>query len=168
MANFIKKLQEFDVDSCIISLNSHGFNRDFIRMSDPPGRSENSTAIDLVLDIIGRFSNRNFPDFHGKPKVFLVNACRGVAMNRGVRRCFGELEHRRIQRDGNNNDEQSKSFMGSEYSDIFIIRSTVPDYVSLRDLDRGTWFAECICKAFAEYSHELHFSDLKCKVNIQN
>nr|CAD7406356.1 unnamed protein product [Timema poppensis] len=48
----------------------------------------------------------------------------------------------------------------SSYSDMLIAHSTLPGYTSNRDIYRGTWFVQAICKIFMEHAHDTDVEDM--------
>jgi len=46
------------------------------------------------------------------------------------------------------------------YSDMLIVQSTLPGYVSYRDSKTGSWFIQILCKIFMKHAHENHVQDL--------
>ncbi|CAG2068382.1 unnamed protein product, partial [Timema podura] len=53
----------------------------------------------------------------------------------------------------------------SSYSDMLIAHSTLPGYTSNRDIYRGTWFVQAICKIFMEHAHDTDVEDMLKMVN---
>jgi len=168
LSNFISRFSSASslIDSCLVAFNSHGFSKDWIEMCDYPRGDPKLTSVSFYKDIMPRFNNRQFPAFQGKPKIFLINACRGQKSNVAVPfRNKTSLENeRKTQHDGNSG-MIAHSDLGSEYSDILILRSTIPQYVSLRDPEKGTWFYQCVTEALTKFSHSEDFIGLKRKVS---
>jgi len=130
-------------------------------MSDPADRNGDFPHVELWSEVFVRFNNRNFADFAGKPKIFLINICRGPNINRTVR---SARIRSRVQTDGNMGDYNEPDLGSSEYSDFMCLYSTVPDHVSIRDLDDGTWFVTVFCEVVQKYAHDHNFYELKSKV----
>ena len=52
------------------------------------------------------------------------------------------------------------------YSDMIIVTSTIPGYVSRRDRVHGSWFIQDLCKVFMKNSHEQPLQKLLNKVSV--
>jgi hypothetical protein len=66
------KLAEEDFKFAIVHISSHGdeiCNLPVVYTSDGMPY--------YVIDIITLFNNKNLPEFAGKPKIFIIDACRG-------------------------------------------------------------------------------------------
>lgn len=68
-----------------------------------------------------------------KPKVFLIQACQGAAIQRGV--VVNELEA-----------DDSGSHSIPEQADILIALATVEDYKAMRHIRNGSWFIQSLCE----------------------
>ena len=52
------------------------------------------------------------------------------------------------------------------YSDMIIVTSTIPGYVSIRDRAYGSWFIQDLCKVFMKDSHTQPLQKLLNKVSV--
>lgn len=52
------------------------------------------------------------------------------------------------------------------YSDMLVVQSTLPGYVSYRDSITGSWFIQILCKTFMNHAYTNHIQDLFNMVNI--
>ncbi|CAG0896995.1 unnamed protein product [Darwinula stevensoni] len=103
--------------------------------------------------IIGNFSNEDAPELQNKPKLFFFQACRGQEQ-------FLKSESG-METDSFQVDCHSASFQ----SDIFVANSSIPDFVSYRNVDRGSWFIESICDVFAKNAHNLDLQSMMTLVH---
>ncbi|RVE42113.1 hypothetical protein evm_013225 [Chilo suppressalis] len=53
------------------------------------------------------------------------------------------------------------------YSDILIAHSTLPGYVSKRDVRHGSWYIQMLCSVFAQYAHARHVEELFTLVDMR-
>jgi hypothetical protein len=74
---------------------------------------------------------------------------------RGDRQDFGvKLTSGRVQLDG------SSSAVHRTMSDTLIGYSTVPGFMSNRDVYLGTWYIQAICEVFMEHACDTHVEDM--------
>ncbi|CAK9305099.1 unnamed protein product [Gordionus sp. m RMFG-2023] len=152
-----EELDEFSnrkdhTSSCIISILSHGMN-------------DKIYGIDgqlLSLDHISTFfDGKACPLLINKPKIFILQACRGDERDKGF---FHTQFYKKIIED----DQTDSMEMQSKYPggmDMIFAYATLPGFVSWRDGVLGTWFVRAIVKVFSEHSHEHDILDMLTKVN---
>lgn len=153
---FLDQFKEKNVDACIVAIMSHGKDGDFVRTSDPENsRKPQENYWHLHRDIVDKFNNRYCYALRGKPKVFIVQACKGEINDRGVRRTrtdgknLSSYEVVKMETDDNNCMFQPPDD-STENEDMIIGFSTVPGYVSNRDIEFGTWYIRIVCQVFME------------------
>ena len=127
-----KSIEEFkllfknaDVDMCVFCIMSHGSNGNIVDI--------NGSEIDVEEEIIKKFYNKECPALQGKPKLFLLQYCRGEEMD------YGTEEFRNTVR-------SSANLLGAapgapkipNVTDILIANSTVPGFVSTRNTHHGS------------------------------
>ncbi|XP_073697142.1 caspase-22 isoform X2 [Garra rufa] len=98
-------------------------------------------------DITTPFDGDNCPALIGKPKVFIIQACRGSEMQSKVVATDGAGPSR-------NQTSGKLSYSIAKDSDFLIALSTVEGYVSLRDPSSGSWFIQSLCKHLKEGSEQ--------------
>jgi hypothetical protein len=83
------------------------------------------------------------------PSSEIVLVFRGGASDFGVKMTSG-----RIQPDG------SGSVVLRRMSDVLIGYSTLPGFVSNRDIYLGTWYIQAICEVFMEHACDMDIQDM--------
>ncbi|XP_076086265.1 caspase-9-like [Mytilus galloprovincialis] len=141
------------VDSLIVVLMSHG-NDEVILGTDC--RRLN------VISLIKKFNADYCPAMMGKPKMFIVNACRGDDVDcnpilGSTQPCFDKTE--------TDSGPTSLDRKQPANSDLLIAYSTFPGYVSFRDEEEGSWFIQCLEEVFRESASEEHVMDMLTQVN---
>lgn len=131
-------------DSSFVCLLSHG-EEGFIFGTD--GRK-------LQLDSVFKlFDNSNCPTLVGKPKIFVIQACRGGALDSGVP--FLD-EH-----DGSTGSKQLPT-----QSDMIICFPTQAGYYAWRNRERGSWYIEALVQIFMKYAKSEDICTMLHRVNL--
>ncbi|XP_036614403.1 caspase-14-like isoform X2 [Trichosurus vulpecula] len=151
----MEKLTEFrdgingikdDVSCCLVTLMAHG-GKGFIK-----------TVLDervILSDIFEMFNNENCPALQEKPKIFVIQACRGDRKDGGVVQADDEAMEL---------DYSEKKRLPT-FSDYYIIYSTQEDYVALRHPKNGSVMIQEIDEVFRQGSKKLHIVDFFTQVN---
>jgi len=152
--------KENPCDMLIVCVLSHGKAQSKIVASD-------CFDIDIEQDILRRFNNEYCPQLQGKPKFFILQACRGDDRDYGTMKaqvgdCVDSVRMREPQGETNTRGQRPLSLHIKDltWEDMLIAYSTLPGYVSNRDHYRGTWFIESICKAFMAHAKDMDLRDL--------
>lgn len=95
------------------------------------------------------------PELAGKPKIIFIQACQGQDK-------LSLLKHYEPQHDG---PQPSASLTSPDKSDMFVHCSTVPNFASYRDPDKGTWFIQCLCNHLDQQKGDFDFVKLCILVN---
>ena len=114
---FKNQFEKVSVDMCIVCIMSHGNNG---KLVDIDGKEMN-----VQKDIIKQFND--FAVLKGKPKLFLLQYCRGENIDLGV-----PVRSKRFS------VKSTKTQIFLE--DILIANSTVPGFASNRNTVHGSWF----------------------------
>ncbi|XP_014771239.1 caspase-2 [Octopus bimaculoides] len=116
---------------CVVAILTHGKN-----INQLVGVDGNVINLD---DVLAYFNAQNCAALVGKPKLFIIQACR---------------------------DEISKEsyHQAAIRSDVVIAYSTSPGYVSLRDPKEGSVFIKEIVSVFGECSKHMSITDMLIKV----
>lgn len=69
----------------------------------------------------------------GKPKLFFIQACRGVRLDKGVK-----IIHE--------TDSKRTTYSIPAYADIMVAYSTYDGFYSWRNPDSGSWFIQALCE----------------------
>ncbi|XP_012590502.1 PREDICTED: caspase-14-like [Condylura cristata] len=135
-----------EIGCCLVTLMSHGENG-FIKMN-------NGERISLE-DIFEMFNNKNCPALQEKPKIFIIQACRGEKRDTGVETDDEPLDF----------DDISEKKRLPTFSDYFIIYPTHPDHVALRHSRTGSVMIKAMADIFKKYGNKWHIVDFFTRVN---
>ncbi|CAG7818767.1 unnamed protein product [Allacma fusca] len=103
-----------------------------------------------VNQIWEEFQADKCPTLAGKPKIFIIQACRGIKVDNGTR-VYGD--HGFTPSPNTNNDGTDSggfSYVTPNAADTFIAFSCPPGQVSYRNRTNGTWFIQAVCKVLTE------------------
>ena len=117
----------------VVAFSTHGDEKDALYGSD-------GISISLRSDIISLFKPLYCKSLEGKPKIFLIQACRGTSEDH-------------IVRNGVYRDALEKEEIVSIESDILIAYACAPNYRAYRTKREGSWFINDLCTNF------MHFQD---------
>ncbi|XP_044534060.1 caspase-14-like [Gracilinanus agilis] len=141
----INRIKE-EVSCCLVTLMAHG-GKGFIKT-----RSDERVNLS---DIFEMFNNENCPALQEKPKIFVIQACRGEQRDGGVVQADDEpmeldyLEKKRLP----------------TFSDYYIIYPTQEDHVALRHPRDGSVMIEAIDEVFRQHGKKWHIADFFTQVN---
>jgi len=145
--DFTKKFNDGSgIHSCVVVIMTHGDLGKFIGVDGE----------ELDQDEFFKVITEN-EALAGKPKIFIIQACRG-----------SKLHHDVVAHDGKGQEEQqlpiiaeseveSQRALASRIpigADVCVIHSTTPGYFSWRNTQRGSWFIQAICEEFSENAHQ--------------
>ncbi|PSN36008.1 hypothetical protein C0J52_19998 [Blattella germanica] len=142
------KIQEFacreehkHYDCCVVAIMSHGHN--LVNKLDSTIVA--SDGQDLQAEwVVEQFSNGKARHLVNRPKIFFFQTCRGDNYDFGVKLSRRTMEH----------DGYAEHIVPS-MTDVLICHSTLPGFISHRDMYRGTWYIEAICDVFMENAHRM-------------
>jgi caspase 7 len=135
-------------DCLLVAVLSHGASGGLIYAKDRQYQ---------VDDLWGNFTVMKSPTLAAKPKIFLIQACRGEKENNQGK------EMKKVPKcgsDGMQSETDSLVFKIPNYSDFVIMFSTMPDFVSWRNTKSGTWLVDAFCKTMDNHGYEDDFLSL--------
>ncbi|XP_024421544.3 caspase-14 [Desmodus rotundus] len=135
-----------EVSCCLVTLMSHGENG-FIKMKD-----DDKVSLEFIFDM---FNNKNCPALHEKPKIFIIQACRGERRDGGVETDDEPMD----------SDDISEKRRLPTFSDYFVIYPTQSDHVALRHPLTGSVMIQAMTDVFKECGNKWHIADFFTKVN---
>lgn len=146
MRDFAQREEHFQSDSCFVVLMSHG---DASGISGVSFSSDDEEDILPTDDIFNCLNTPNCAGLRDKPKIILIQACRGdkegsVDVQDSVPRHRRGKEHRE--------------------KDFCCLRSCTPDTVSYRNTEKGSNFIQDIVEIFNEHACQDHIEELFRKV----
>uniref|UniRef100_A0A0N5AI38 CASPASE_P20 domain-containing protein n=1 Tax=Syphacia muris TaxID=451379 RepID=A0A0N5AI38_9BILA len=162
---FSKRSEHKLLDSCIVSVLTHGEHNEIFGIDDVPVS---------VHEFMSSLNALNCPALAHKPKIFILQACRGQRYDPGIHvnedatdtfvgTCFGlGLKHNACA--AALSQKHVIILLPSE-ADFLIAYATVPGYVSWRNSIRGSWFIQSLCEVFAKFSKQSDILEMMTLVN---
>lgn len=164
-------------DCLIVAVLTHGINGKLY-----------STDGDLIPvdDFTGFFDGNNCPSLIGKPKIFIIQACRGGRFDYGVesettdgpgdgpepteeeqKKTMEEQFDHVVDRAMGDDETDGGGYSGAlpAEADFVLAYATVPGYVSWRNSEYGSWFIKAFVDTMLETAHKEHFMDILTEVN---
>ncbi|XP_014447879.1 caspase-3 isoform X3 [Tupaia chinensis] len=145
MIEFLQKVSKEDHSkrsSFVCVLLSHGEEGIIFGTNGP---------VDLKK-ITGFFRGDYCRSLMGKPKIFIIQACRGTELDCG------------IETDSGIDEDMACQKIPVE-ADFLYAYSTAPGYYSWRNSRDGSWFIQSLCAMLKQYAHKLEFMHILTRVN---
>jgi len=121
-------------DCLLIAVMTHGEEKDVLYAKDEEYQVE---------ELWENFTVMNCPTLAAKPKIFLIQACRGTNEKNFSMKMSAQSDAMPIR-------EDSTMFKIPNYSDFIFMYSTIPSFVSYRNRSTGSWLIEAFCKVMSE------------------
>ncbi|XP_030853431.1 caspase-1 [Strongylocentrotus purpuratus] len=116
----------------------------------------------LVEDIISNFHGDQISKMQDKPKVFIIQSCRGKEKQRGVSSSDGPATE--LNPETMDYPEPAVTTRPVN-SDILIAYATSQSKKAFRNQDNGSWFVEDLCNVIRKYYDKEHILDILVRVN---
>ncbi|XP_011156835.1 caspase-1 isoform X2 [Solenopsis invicta] len=113
-----------DADCLIVVAMSHGES----------GLLHSTDSLYPVDMLWSPFTGDRCSSLAGKPKLFFIQACRGVQLDKGVK-IMHETDSKR-----------NTTYSIPAYADIMVAYSTFDGFYSWRNPDSGSWFIQALCE----------------------
>ena len=144
-------------DCFVLWLMSHG------RSGEVFCSDGNTVPIQTLHDLLSKCKTLS-----GKPKLFFIQACRGIGEDVGVKVCADSNISPLSQ--ANRSYESTKvdpviQLRIPTHSDFLYAFSTVDEYVSYRNENEGSHYVRCFVEAFREHVARSHLLDILTTVN---
>ncbi|WAR18950.1 CASP6-like protein [Mya arenaria] len=133
----------------VCAIMGHG-NKDGIATADGKMISEET--------IRKRFTNNYIPNFAGKPKVFLIQACRGTDLQDGEQVEDDDISD--VTAKNNDVIEDDIIVTVPNDADTLIAFSSTPGYKSTRMTVSGSWFITTCVEVFRQFYKTDHLEDM--------
>jgi hypothetical protein len=131
-----------DSDCILVAVLSHGQSDGMLSAYDQEYEEER-----LWKPFLGEKARR----LNGKPKIFLIQACRGKGTDEGV------------EMDGPGDDENRGPKIPS-HADFLMAHATVPGQVSFRNIATGSYFIQELCTVLEREAYTEDFVSILTKV----
>ncbi|XP_035795887.1 caspase-like isoform X2 [Anopheles albimanus] len=131
----VAQMDHSDNDCLLVAVLTHGEKGDYL------------FAYDCVYEfsaIWSQFTADQCRTLAGRPKIFLIQACRGDELQSGVK----------VQRDG------IARYSIPTHADFLFAYATIPGYMAFRNTTHGSWFINELCKEMRENGHKYDFLTL--------
>ena len=131
----ISQINHSQFDSFVCCILSHGNN----------GRVYGSDSTDVELKYIySLFDTNSCPTLSERPKIFIIQACRGTNIDKGAKLYEDSQVFQEMEKDL----PPPIPFQNHEvllFCDFLIAYGTVEGFVAWRHPDKGSWFIEILC-----------------------
>ena len=159
-------------DSMIaIAISSHGCEEGLLgtNIEDRSKNTHNPNYKNMEdcipsLQIQEIFNGENCKGLAGKPKLFLLNRCRGIGIEKIVQRKREEVKEIFVA-DDIPPTSFSEEYVATTWSDFFVMHSCFPGKISIRSNLQGSLFLVEFTKVYAKYGHKYPIESMMPTVN---
>lgn len=148
-----------------VSVEDHSDADCFVGVLLSHGENDKVYGTDKCLqlkDIFNMFNGNNCHSLVGKPKIFFIQACRGVMLDKGA--YLNVADAKRDSDEPLPQTSQTVIKIPTE-ADFLISYSTVPGYFSWRNSARGSWYSQALVTALDEGGTTMEILKLLTFVN---
>ena len=124
-----------DSDCFLVAILTHGEDGGIVYAYDQP------YELSLIWSF---FTADNCPSLAGRPKIFVIQACRGNQLDHGVK----------VQKDG------VARYSIPTHADFLFAYATIPGFMAFRNTTEGSWFINELCKELQENGHRYDINTL--------
>ncbi|XP_073334420.1 caspase-6-like [Pagrus major] len=114
-----------------------------------------------IQDITSKFKGDKCRSLVGKPKIFILQACRGNKYDDPVTAC--------AVRDSESDTDDVEDACAIQTlpagADFIMCYSTAEGYYSVRNTQNGSWYIQSLCELLEKYGHSLEFTEILTWVN---
>ncbi|XP_069315139.1 caspase-6 isoform X2 [Eulemur rufifrons] len=151
-----------------VSTASHADADCFLCVFLSHGEGNHIYAYDAKIEIptlTGLFKGDKCQSLVGKPKIFIIQACRGNQHDVPVLP-LDEVDHRTDDQDTNVTEVDAASvYTLPAGADFLMCYSVAEGYYSHRETVLGSWYIQDLCELLARYGSSLEFTELLTLVN---
>ncbi|XP_044139874.1 caspase-1-B-like isoform X3 [Bufo gargarizans] len=164
MKTFAARSDHKDSDSTFLVFMSHGerniiygtdFKREYIEGQE---RLTGDVHVDAIHDT---FNNLNCPGLRDKPKIILIQACRGHNKSRQL---VSDSSQPSPSKQEDLEDDGMRMIL--KETDLICFYSTTPDTLSYRDTLKGTFFIQRVIDIMKKDAHNSSIEDIFRKVQL--
>ena len=141
-------------DCFVLWLMSHGKSRGEVFCSDGE-----TIPIQTLNDMFSECKTLS-----GKPKLFFIQACRGIGEDVGVK-FYPDYDISSLNQASRSYESTKVDSVMPKHSDFLYVFSTVDEYVSYRNENEGSHYVRCFVEAFREHVAHDHILDILTVVN---
>ena len=171
----VARLDHTSVDSLVVCILTHGVENELY------GSDEELIP---VSEVFKPFNGYNCPSLVSKPKIFIIQACRGGVFDYGVEQTDGDIEgqdtplepsldflkqgaeemHEKQPKEWKEEHDGLAQILPAE-ADVVAVYATVPGYVSWRNSAFGSWFIKAFVDVMFEHAAKSSLTDILTMVN---
>uniref|UniRef100_UPI00358EAFED caspase-2 n=1 Tax=Myxine glutinosa TaxID=7769 RepID=UPI00358EAFED len=153
LTKFARKEEHSEADMAAVVILSHGIDGAVY------GADGALLSVERVFSL---FDNGSCPRLQQKPKVFLIQACRGGELDHGVEQADGPSLH---NGSGRGRAVMNKTTRLPTSSDIIYGYACLRGTMALRNTRRGSWYMEAVTNVFSQHAKDMHVADMLVQVN---